>query len=394
MGRRRWLGWLAAAACAAPWFLAEEARAIAAFSREYEAECSTCHNPYPHRNEFGEAFRLNGYVWPGRTPRERPAGGEALWASGLPRTLPVSVTLQSQLAYDSEAEDDRLDPSADGFVHVGGAVQDKIGFFAHDLLGSGSGEMFVVLRRALGTPLHVKYGKMTPQTTLGKESQSFTVSAPAPLTFSVPGGGGPLSAPRDALEVSTVLGSRWLLAAGAADRRQQDAMDYYGHLSWKIGGTDLLGKEPEVDFEQDSVWDFLTLTLGAYGYLGRIEQPNQTRYRRLGLEGLAQYRWLTAQLSAAFGHDEDVDAAGLDVDSVVVAAEVDWFLAPRYLFSVRFENEDVGNAAEGIVKRVIGGVGWFPIENTSLRLEGRWRRSQAEEDPTDATGLLQIQVHL
>ncbi|MBI5017995.1 MAG: cytochrome C [Deltaproteobacteria bacterium] len=371
-----------------------EALAIAAFSREYNTECSTCHNPYPHRNEFGEAFRLNGYVWPGRKPNEVPAGAEALWAAGLPRTLPVSVTLQAQLAYDPEVEDDHLDPSTDAFLHVGGVIRDQIGFFAHDLLGSGSGEMFGILRRALGTPVNVKYGKFTPQTTLGKESQSYTLTVPAPLAFTVPGGSGPLAAPRNALEVNAVLGSRLLVAAGAADRNQQDAMDYYGHISWKIGGTDLEGREPDLDLDRESVWDFLTLTLGAYGYLGRIEQPNDTRYRRVGVEGQAQYRWFTALVSTAFAHDQNVDAAGLDVDSVVLAAELDWFLAPRYLLSARFENEDVGNAAQGITKRVIGGVAWYPIENTSVRLEGRWVRTQAEEDPSGVTGVLQIQLHL
>ena len=37
--------------------------------------------------------------------------------------------------------------------------------------------------------------------------------------------------------------------------------------------------------------------------------------------------------------------------------ELDWFLAPRYLFSARFENEDVGNNEQGIIKRVVGGFG-------------------------------------
>ena len=62
------------------------------------------------------------------------------------------------------------------------------------------------------------------------------------------------------------------------------------------------------------------MSLGGYGYLGRIEQPNETRYRRLGLEAQAQYRWFTALVSTVFAHDQDVDAGGLDVDSVVLAA--------------------------------------------------------------------------
>ena len=81
-----------------------------------------------------------------------------------------------------------------------------------------------------------------------------------------------LDAPEDGVEVSALIGNRLLLAGGVVDRNGQNRKEGYGHASYKIGGTDFKGHEPEVDLENDSVWDFLTITLGAFGYSGRNGQ--------------------------------------------------------------------------------------------------------------------------
>jgi hypothetical protein len=38
--------------------------AIPAFSRKYQTSCTTCHNDYPELNDFGEAFKKNGFKFP------------------------------------------------------------------------------------------------------------------------------------------------------------------------------------------------------------------------------------------------------------------------------------------------------------------------------------------
>ncbi len=37
---------------------------IPAFARKYQTSCSTCHNDYPELNDFGEAFKKNGFKFP------------------------------------------------------------------------------------------------------------------------------------------------------------------------------------------------------------------------------------------------------------------------------------------------------------------------------------------
>src|SRR6202158_3605133 len=44
--------------------MAPRASAIPAFSRKYQTSCTTCHNNYPELNDFGEAFKKNGFKFP------------------------------------------------------------------------------------------------------------------------------------------------------------------------------------------------------------------------------------------------------------------------------------------------------------------------------------------
>src|ERR1700726_3206434 len=43
---------------------APTAGATPAFSRKYQTSCTTCHNDYPELNDFGEAFKKNGFKFP------------------------------------------------------------------------------------------------------------------------------------------------------------------------------------------------------------------------------------------------------------------------------------------------------------------------------------------
>jgi len=58
---------IAAAALAIIWVVlasAPKSSAIPAFSRKYQTSCTTCHNNYPELNDFGEAFKKNGFKFP------------------------------------------------------------------------------------------------------------------------------------------------------------------------------------------------------------------------------------------------------------------------------------------------------------------------------------------
>ena len=43
---------------------ASAADAYPGFARKYHTSCQTCHVAYPRLNDFGQAFRRNGYQFP------------------------------------------------------------------------------------------------------------------------------------------------------------------------------------------------------------------------------------------------------------------------------------------------------------------------------------------
>jgi len=108
----------------------------------------------------------------------------------------------------------------------------------------------------------------------------------------------------------------------------------------------------------------------------------------------ALYKGLTFLVSGVFGNDDDIDGTGTEVDSAVYAAELDYYFAPKYLLSARFENEDVGNAEQGIQRRVLGQVSYFWNQNVSLRLEGTYDHAEKGDDRNTTTGWFRVDLHI
>lgn len=84
---------LALPLCMAGWMLASprSAEAIPAFARKYETSCLTCHTVYPRLTPFGEAFRRNGYRFPGVDSDYVKQGTVALGQEASKKTFPNSV---------------------------------------------------------------------------------------------------------------------------------------------------------------------------------------------------------------------------------------------------------------------------------------------------------------
>ncbi|MBI4616331.1 MAG: hypothetical protein HY720_22155 [Planctomycetes bacterium] len=102
--------------------LAGQAEGYPGFARKYRTSCSTCHVAYPKLNDFGEAFRLNGYQIPDDDEfyvKEEPVelGVEsykevwpkAIWPNTIPGTAPFSLRLIQELSW----REDRTRSDAD-----------------------------------------------------------------------------------------------------------------------------------------------------------------------------------------------------------------------------------------------------------------------------------------
>src|SRR6516162_4927885 len=82
---------------------APKSSAIPAFSRKYQTSCTTCHNNYPELNDFGEAFKKNGFKFPKddetfvKEPpvllgakAQKQAFPEAVYPGEIPGFLPIA----------------------------------------------------------------------------------------------------------------------------------------------------------------------------------------------------------------------------------------------------------------------------------------------------------------
>jgi len=82
---------------------APSGKAIPAFSRKYGTSCTTCHNNFPELNDFGEAFKKNGFKFPKDdetfvkqdpvmlgSKAQKEAFPEAVYPGQIPGTIPIA----------------------------------------------------------------------------------------------------------------------------------------------------------------------------------------------------------------------------------------------------------------------------------------------------------------
>lgn len=396
--------------------------AIPAFARQHKAECSTCHTIFPQLNEFGEAFLKNSYVYPGKpkagktaepqaatttAPAEQASKNEALWLSAIPEQIPVSFAASADLSYNADAED-KLDLATRSLrLHAGGAFRDKAGFFiTYNLYTQGAyspstsntptnnssdiDELFLVWRHALGTPVNLKIGRFEPKLSLWKQSNKVTVTSFAPYRYTVGSSKFSPESTEDALEANAVLGSRLFVAGGIVDRDNQNAKEGYGHISYKFAGTDFLGNEPEVSLEEESIWDYLTITAGAYGYYGRNEISDVGNfYYRAGGDLDVLYKRLHLKFAGVRGRDNNPtysSTAPTERDSTVIAGEAEYMLGSpiNTIALFRYEYQDDG---AGITRRYIPGIAYAPLQNTKVQLQYIYEDAPSTVNRTALLGL-------
>jgi hypothetical protein len=102
------------------WILAvtPRASAIPAFSRKYQTSCATCHTDYPQLNDFGEAFKRNGFKFPKdddsfvKEPpvllgakAQKEAFPNAIYPGEIPGSIPISFRYSGNFNYNSKRPD-------------------------------------------------------------------------------------------------------------------------------------------------------------------------------------------------------------------------------------------------------------------------------------------------
>jgi hypothetical protein len=326
------------------------------------------------------------------------AGGEpkseGIALSGVPEQLPISFTANLHGTYNSKAVNE-FDFSTQSLkLNAGGNFKEKAGFFGTYLLyteqppvptantstlptngKSDIGELFVIWRHALDTPINIKVGRFQPKLGLWKANNKLsTTNSYDTYSYTVGSSLFKAEQPQDAVEANMIFANRLFIAGGVVNRKNQNTKEYYVHTSMKVGGADYLANEPEIDLnKEETILDYLTLTVGGYGYIGsngntllRPQNPND--FYRAGVDIDLLYKLFRLKLSGVIGNDDNpaIPSSAPPVKSYVAAIEGEYTIQQNLIASLRFEYQD---DAYNIIRRYIPTLAYNPIENLKVVAE-------------------------
>ncbi|MHB8875651.1 MAG: hypothetical protein ACYC8T_18350 [Myxococcaceae bacterium] len=367
--------------------LSSSALAVPIFARKYQASCQTCHVAFPKLTPFGDAFRRNGYRYPGGeeedSAKEAPLElgqqahkrvfPSAVWPGEIPSAPVASVRIGSQVNFG---------PTATSKVSFAG-VGENIGLnFAANLGDAFAGWAGAVMRAAQGpkgesvqvemerifmvvSPFEkpvatVKVGRFEPGIF------SFTLhrmlgAAPWITTSTVGDDRFSLDPAQLGLEASGVLGSgRVSYAAGVVDgsgNLLNSAKDLYGRAGVKLGGMRLDGVGGATESDP---WREKSVQVGAFGYLGQStlgDRALATQEDHFWLAGgdvnvlFGDANLMVAYSNGVFRRPLLADP-GRSMRSWQLFSQLDYVLYPWLIPTARYEHQSVGGVASD---RISGG---------------------------------------
>jgi hypothetical protein len=369
---------------------ATPARAVPAFARKYGTSCLTCHSVYPKLTPFGEAFRRNGYRFPGvdsdYVKQETvPLGQEAnkktfphsVWPATIPSSVPIAIGFNGQAALypDKSASVPRNnaaaggarttftfdDMVAEGHLWLGAALGDAITTWGEVTLGSDgslSVEHAQLLFEDLLGPQHlvnVVVGKGFPTLSPFGPHSSFAADQLIP-NLPVSGLYGISSDPfvlvddYTGVEVNGVIDGRLLYAAGISNGKNTfgatfDSENGYGSVGFKLGGMRLDGEGDAGPRDPMRPWaeDSLTASAFVYHSAEHFPAPDDTSSARrdtsLTVGGLLRAMAGSAELDVGYytqSHDHGTDALG-KVRADVAYGELSYVVYPWLVPTLRVE---------------------------------------------------------
>jgi hypothetical protein len=367
---------------------AAPARAIPAFARKYGTSCLTCHTVYPKLTPFGEAFRRNGYRFPGvdsdYVKQETVALGQeankktfpkTVWPATLPISVPIAIGANGQaFVYpDKGASVPRQnngtqlaldDLVAEGHLWAGAALDDTITLWAELTLSSEGVDVehAQVLFNDLVGPKHalnLVVGKGFPTlTSFGPHSSYLAdLALPnAPVTAIYSGSADPfvLVDNYTGAELNGVVTGRldWSLGVNVGKNSLGTLFpnqSYYAHAGWKWGGMRLDGEGAQGPANAMRPWAEDAVTLDVFGYhaIEHFAGPGSTADTPVPARDAS---WTAgAGLRAQLGSGElDVgyyeqwhDHGTADLSKVragVAYAEATYVLFPWFVPGIRLEN--------------------------------------------------------
>jgi hypothetical protein len=319
--------WTAVALTALP------ASAIPAFARKYGTSCTTCHTVYPKLTPFGEAFRRDGFRFPGVdsdyakqdtiTTKPKTATSEPSWIAAIP---PLSAGFNGRVFFHPDKNssgalsDNQAFANLGGIVseaHVwaGGTLSDKVSYFGELTVVPGGAdlELAQIYFNDVVGPQHavnVRVGRGFSNVTSFGPHSSFLTDAllpPSGLTGlnGATAGAWNVGDHFNGVEVSGVVAGRVDYNVGWNSGPSFDvrsAEDVYGHLGFKLGGMSLDG-EGKSETNAARPWEETALTFDVFGYhtYGSVQFGDQVVMNTANTVGASmRAQWGSLELNSGF----------------------------------------------------------------------------------------------
>lgn len=287
------------------------ASAIPVYSRKYATSCATCHTIYPKLTQFGEAFRRNGYRFPGVVDSDYikseliPLGQEAykkdfpngVWPSFMTSVPMLAFGVSSRLTLHPDTTSaaavadnktqvsfDRLANSAS--LYATGNIDDGItayGTVSVSDTGASLDTAVIVWSDIVG-PRHLAsltVGYAVPTLSPYARGSSYATgtsifSIPMTTLFGGSGAAFRVTSKYNLAELNGIAAGRLEYGIGLANGGHVDgpqpAENFYGHLAYKLGGMRLDGENNTTAADPARPWAETSFTLGGFAY------SSNTRY--------------------------------------------------------------------------------------------------------------------
>jgi hypothetical protein len=419
---------------------AAPAQAIPTFARKYGTSCLTCHTVYPKLTPFGEAFRRNGYRFPGvdsdYVKQETVTLAQeanmknfpnAVWPSTIPNSVPISVGFNGQVMFypDKGSTYPRANSSSQVILdaatqefHIWGAASftDTItawGEVTIDVSGEVSIEHAQLLFNdlflphafnlvvGLGLPTIGSFGPHSSYT-----SDQLIPNAPVTGIYGLSSDPFVLVDNYPGLELRGVVAGRFDYAVGwnAGKNTWSNAFNsqnYYAQAGFKLGGMRLDGEGSTGPQDPQRPWAETSLTVDGFIYHSNEHIANPTTVppgasavsdvsftAGIGIRGMLG----SAELDLGYynqAHNNGwVNGTGAlsQVSTDVIYGEFSYVVFPWFVPSLRIENVSLHPSGAATVNdlHVIPALAFLIRANIKVLVVGSIEF--ANGFPSDATG--------
>jgi hypothetical protein len=287
------------------------AHAIPAFARRYGTSCQTCHIAFPKLTPFGEAFRRNGFKFPGQEEDfvkqdQVPLGQDAykqmfpnaVWPGTLAASPPLAVGFNgSASVFPTKSSRDAnngtvftmQDLAAEAHLWAGGAFSEHIAYYGEVTFADGGTEIehAELHFNDLGLSQHLVnlfVGRGVPSLTsfAGHSSYIADTILPTLAVTALWGASGDTSfttmGQYNLVELNGMYRGRFIYSLGVNEGANVDTRNsnnLTAHLGFKVGGMRLDGENATQGAGNTlKPWEETALTVDAFGVRSRSHFAN------------------------------------------------------------------------------------------------------------------------